>query len=290
MSLKDYVIITDSTTDLPPELIEEIGVQVVTMEVVIGEETFKNYPDGRELGFKEFYERIRNGAMPKTNQINVATYTENIEKAVLDGKDVLLLCFSSALSGTYQSSCIAVEEMREKYPDAKIITVDTKSASMGEGLLVYLAAKKKAEGMGIEELAKWVEDTKLNVCHWFTVDDLNHLKRGGRVSSATAVVGTLLGIKPVMHVDNEGRLIAVEKVRGRKASLDALTKHLFDTVNEKIKTVFISHGDCLEDAKYLAEKIREKIKSEITIGFIGPVIGAHSGPGTIALFFVGSHR
>lgn len=290
MSLKDYVIITDSTTDLPPELIEEIGVQVITMEVVIGEETFKNYPDGRELGFKEFYERIRNGAMPKTNQINVATYTENIEKAVLDGKDVLLLCFSSALSGTYQSSCIAVEEMREKYPDAKIITVDTKSASMGEGLLVYLAAKKKAEGMGIEELAKWVEDTKLNVCHWFTVDDLNHLKRGGRVSSATAVVGTLLGIKPVMHVDNEGRLIAVEKVRGRKASLDALTKHLFDTVNEKIKTVFISHGDCLEDAKYLAEKIREKIKSEITIGFIGPVIGAHSGPGTIALFFVGSHR
>lgn len=290
MSLKDYVIITDSTTDLTPELIEEIDVQVITMEVVIGEETFKNYPDGRELSFKEFYERIRKGAMPKTNQINVATYIENIEKAVLDGKDVLLLCFSSALSGTYQSSCIAVEEMREKYPDAKIITVDTKSASMGEGLLVYLAAKKKAEGMGIEELAKWVEDTKLNICHWFTVDDLNHLKRGGRVSSATAVVGTLLGIKPVMHVDNEGRLIAVEKVRGRKASLDALTKHLFDTVNENIKTVFISHGDCPEDAKYLAEKIREKIKPDITVGFIGPVIGAHSGPGTIALFFEGSHR
>lgn len=291
MPVKDYAIITDSTTDLSPELIRQMGVEVIPLEFVMGEnEVYKNYPDGRELGFKEFYDRVRGGAMPKTNQINVTTYCEVIERHISEGRDVLLLCFSSALSGTYQSSTIAVAEMQEKYPDAKILTVDTKAASMGEGLLVYFAAQKKAAGMGIEELAKWVEENQPKLCHWFTVDDLNHLKRGGRVSSAAALVGTLLGIKPVLHVDDEGRLIAMEKVRGRKQSLDALAKHLFDTIDEGETTVFISHGDCLSDAEYLADRIREKLDVQITINYIGPVIGAHSGPGTVALFFMGSHR
>ena len=291
MPAKDYVIISDSTTDLSPELIKEIGVEIIPLEFVMGEnESYKNYPDGREMGFKEFYDKVRAGSMPKTNQINTSVYIEIIEKYIGEGKDVLLLCFSSALSGTYQSSVIAADELKEKYPDSKIITVDTKAASMGDGLLVYLAAQKKAEGMDIEALAKWVEDNKLHLCHWFTVDDLNHLKRGGRVSSAAALFGTLLGIKPVLHVDDEGRLIPMEKVRGRRQSIDALAQHLFDTINEGEDTVFISHGDCIEDAKYLAGVIKKKLPVRIEINYIGPVIGSHSGPGTLALFYMGSHR
>lgn len=291
MPIRDYTIITDSTTDLTPELIERMGVDVIPMELVMSDgTTYKNYPDGREIGFQAFYDKLRAGETAKTNQINVSTYCEAIERHVREGRDVLLLSFSSALSGTYQTSTIAVNDMREKYPDAKIVTVDTKSASMGEGLLVYFAAQQKAAGMSLDEVAKWVEDHRLHLCHWFTVDDLNHLKRGGRLSSAAALFGTLLGIKPVMHVDDAGCLIPVSKVRGRKQSLDALVQHMADTILPGQKTVFISHGDCPDDAQYLAQRVREQVDVEVLTGYIGPVIGAHSGPGTIAVFFLGSAR
>ena len=256
-------------------------------------EVYKNYPDGRELGFQAFYDRVRAGAQPKTNQINAATYMEVAAPYLDKGQDVLILAFSSALSGTYQSSVLAVEELREKYPDRQIYTVDTLSASMGEGLLIYHAAKKREEGLSVSELAHWVEENRLRLCHWFTVDDLNHLKRGGRVSSAAALFGTILGIKPVLHVDDAGRLIPREKVRGRRSSLEALAKHMRETIDpaEGEQTIFISHGDCEQDVKYLIDLIREQVPvKEIKVGYIGPVIGAHSGPGTVAVFYLGTTR
>lgn len=294
MAEKEYVIITDSTCDLTPELIEELDIVVIPMEFTMAEgEVYKNYPDGRELGFQAFYDRVRAGAQPKTNQINAATYMEVAAPYLDKGQDVLILAFSSALSGTYQSSVLAVEELREKYPDRQIYTVDTLSASMGEGLLIYHAAKKREEGLSVSELAHWVEENRLRLCHWFTVDDLNHLKRGGRVSSAAALFGTILGIKPVLHVDDAGRLIPREKVRGRRSSLEALAKHMRETIDpaEGEQTIFISHGDCEQDVKYLIDLIREQIPvKEIKVGYIGPVIGAHSGPGTVAVFYLGTTR
>ncbi len=294
MAEKEYVIITDSTCDLTPELIEELDIVVIPMEFTMAEgEVYKNYPDGRELGFQAFYDRVRAGAQPKTNQINAATYMEVAAPYLDKGQDVLILAFSSALSGTYQSSVLAVEELREKYPDRQIYTVDTLSASMGEGLLIYHAAKKREEGLSVSELAHWVEENRLRLCHWFTVDDLNHLKRGGRVSSAAALFGTILGIKPVLHVDDAGRLIPREKVRGRRSSLEALAKHMRETIDpaEGEQTIFISHGDCEQDVKYLIDLIREQVPvKEIKVGYIGPGIGAHSGPGTVAVFYLGTTR
>lgn len=294
MAEKEYVIITDSTCDLTPELIEELDIVVIPMEFTMAEgEVYKNNPDGRELGFQAFYDRVRAGAQPKTNQINAATYMEVAAPYLDKGQDVLILAFSSALSGTYQSSVLAVEELREKYPDRQIYTVDTLSASMGEGLLIYHAAKKREEGLSVSELAHWVEENRLRLCHWFTVDDLNHLKRGGRVSSAAALFGTILGIKPVLHVDDAGRLIPREKVRGRRSSLEALAKHMRETIDpaEGEQTIFISHGDCEQDVKYLIDLIREQVPvKEIKVGYIGPVIGAHSGPGTVAVFYLGTTR
>ena len=294
MAEKEYVIITDSTCDLTPELIEELDIVVIPMEFTMAEgEVYKNYPDGRELGFQAFYDRVRAGAQPKSNQINAATYMEVAAPYLDKGQDVLILAFSSALSGTYQSSVLAVEELREKYPDRQIYTVDTLSASMGEGLLIYHAAKKREEGLSVSELAHWVEENRLRLCHWFTVDDLNHLKRGGRVSSAAALFGTILGIKPVLHVDDAGRLIPREKVRGRRSSLEALAKHMRETIDpaEGEQTIFISHGDCEQDVKYLIDLIREQVPvKEIKVGYIGPVIGAHSGPGTVAVFYLGTTR
>lgn len=292
--MRDYVILTDSTTDLSPELIAELELEVIPMEFSMGDKTYLNYPDGRDIGFKEFYDQVRAGALPRTAQITMATYMDRAEPILQQGKDLLILAFSSALSGTYQSAQLAVEELRPKYPDAKIIAVDSRAASMGEGLLAFHAAKRRAAGMPIEELAKWLEDNRDHLCHWFTVDDLNHLKRGGRVSSAAALFGTLLGIKPVLHVDDEGRLIPVSKVRGRRQSLDAMAAKLEETFDRsEPQTVFISHGDAAEDAAYLAEQIKKrmgKLVGEVVIHYIGPVIGAHSGPGTVALFFLGSHK
>jgi len=288
--MENFKIITDSCCDLTPTLVEELDLDVVELSVLINDIVYVNYLDEREISFKDYYELLRNGSLGKTSAPNVFDFTNAMEPYLKEGRDVLYLGFSSGLSATYNSSVIAVEELQEKYPERKIITIDTLCASMGQGLIVYLAAKKKAEGASIEEVAEYVENIKLNIAHWFTVDDLNHLKRGGRVSAVAATFGTILNIKPVLHVDNEGRLVPVEKVRGRKASINGLLKVIKETITDK-SVAFISHGDCYDEAKYLADKIAEEVGVEdIKINFIGPVIGTHSGPGTIALFFVGTER
>ena len=290
--MSNYVIITESTTDLTAEMIKEMGVVVLPLKFQMGEKTYVDTIGDDGLDPKQFYDRLRGGETASTTQITPATFEEEFTKVLEDGKDILYVAFSSGLSGTYNAGCMAQQELLQKYPERKIIIVDTLAASMGEGLLVYSAAKMKNEGKSIDEVAIWLEENKLNLCHWFTVDDLNHLKRGGRVSTTTAFVGTLLGIKPVMHVDNDGHLVPVSKVRGRRAALDALISKMKETAIEPDKnTVFISHGDAYEDVKYLEEKIRTEVGAgDIKANFIGPVIGSHSGPGTIAIFFFGTQR
>ncbi len=288
--MNDYIIMTDSCCDLPVELAKELDLSVVPLSVLINNNTYKNYLDGREISFKEYYAILRDGSLGKTSAVNVFEFTAEMEKYLNEGKDILYLGFSSALSGTYSAGAIAAEELSSKYPERKILTVDTLCASMGQGLLVYFAAQKKKAGASIEEVHKYVEDNKMNMCHWFTVDDLNHLKRGGRVSAVAAAFGTMLSIKPVMHVDNEGKLTVVEKVRGRKASINGLVKMLKERITDK-SIAFISHGDCLLEAELLASKIKEEAGVEkVEISYVGPVIGTHSGPGTLALFFMGTER
>ena len=290
--MSDFKIITDSTTDLTPELVEELDVHVIPMEFVFGDEVYHNYPDAREMSSPEFFRRLKNGEIAKTNQINTVTFLETFEPYLQEGKDVLYIGFSSALSGTFTRALEAIEELKKAYPERKILAADTLAYSMGEGLLVYNAVQKKREGATMEELKTWVEENRNKLAHWFTVDDLNHLKRGGRVSGAAAFFGTMLGIKPVLHVDDEGHLIPMEKVRGRRQSLDALVSHMVKTVEHpERQVIFISHGDALNDAKYVVQKIREKFQvKDIYIHSIGPVIGAHSGPGTIALFFLAKDK
>ena len=288
----EYVILTDSSADLTAELVAELGVEVIPLSFTMEDKTYFNYPDNRDIDPADFYARLRGGAMATTAAVNVADYTEAIEPILKEGKDVLVLAFSSGLSATYQSSVIAVNELKEKFPERKIFTVDTLCASLGQGLLVYLAAKKQQAGASIEEVRDWAEENKLHLCHWFTVDDLHFLKRGGRISAATAVLGSMLHIKPVLHVDDEGHLINMGKARGRGASLTALVDHMEETaIDPASQVVFISHGDCLADAEKVAGDVKKRLGvKEVVINHVGPVIGAHSGPGTLALFFLGSRR
>lgn len=287
--MADFVIITDSSCDLPTDKIAEFGIKVASLELNIeGQGTVLN----NEIDPKEVYKLLRDKVSMKTAAANIDKFTEIFESELASGKDVLYLGFSSGLSSTYAAGKTAAEDILEKYPDRKIITVDTLCASLGQGLLVTLACRKKAEGATLEEVADYVEKTKLHLCHWFTVDDLFFLKRGGRVSAATAIVGTMLSFKPVMHVDNEGHLINVTKVRGRRASIVAMVEKMKETaIDPESQTVYICHGDCYDDAKLLADMITEEFGiTDILIDYTGPVIGSHSGPGTLALFFVGTER
>ena len=290
--MSEYVLITDSSADLSQEMVQELGVTVLPLSFTIQGRTYRNYPDNREMDLPLFYDMLRAGELATTSAVNVAEYTQAVEPILQEGKDVLILAFSSGLSSTYQASVLAAGELREKYPDRKIYTVDTLCASLGQGLLVYLAAQEQRKGKSIEEVRDWAEETKLHLCHQFTVDDLHFLKRGGRISATTAVVGSMLQIKPVLHVDNEGHLINIGKARGRQASLKALVDKMEKTVTEEgRKTVFISHGDCRKDAVTVADMVRERFGTQdIRINFVGPVIGAHSGPGTLALFYLGTER
>ncbi len=284
-----YQILTDSSADLPAALVGQYDVDVVQLSVALeGQEPRPN----NEVEPASFYAALRDKRDAKTSAANVALFTEQFEKHLAEGRDVLYLGFSSGLSATYQASRVAAEELREKYPERTVLTVDTLCAALGQGLLVYLVAKKAAEGASIEEARDYAEALKPNLAHWFTVNDLFFLKRGGRVGAATAVVGTMLQIKPVMHVDDEGHLIKVTTARGRKGSLDALLGKMKESVLDRPdQTVFIGHGDCLEDAQYLAGKIKAELGIEVQlIDYVGPVIGAHSGPGTVALFFLGKER
>ena len=288
--MHDFVIVTDSSADLPASLVQDMGVEVLPLSFTVQGKTYHNYPDDREMDPKVFYKMLRDGEMATTSAVNVAEYTAMLEPMLQAGKDVLVLAFSSGLSTTYQSSVIAVNDLIERYPDRKLLTVDTLCASMGQGLLVWLAVQEQRKGKTMEEVRDWVEENKLHLCHWFTVDDLHFLKRGGRISAATAVVGTMLSIKPVLHVDDEGHLIIMGKARGRAGSLTALVDHMEQTVTD-VDTVFISHCDCLADAEKVADYVKKRFGTQnVVINNIGPVIGAHSGPGTVALFFLGTKR
>lgn len=286
-----FKIITDSGTDLPVEYFAEHNVSCMNLSYIVDEEI---YGQGKELPWKEFYEMMRQGKMPTTSQVNPEDARIHFEKALETDKEILCLAFSSGLSGTYNNICIAARELMEEKPDCKIVVIDTLCASLGEGLLVHKAVSLRDEGKSIDEVADWINKHILNLVHMFTVDDLFHLQRGGRVSKATAVVGTLVGIKPVLHVDDEGRLIALSKVRGRKKSLVALVDYMEEKISdydEKNDIVFISHGDDLEAAEFVRDMIKERFGIEnFLINNIGPVIGAHAGPGTIALFFLGKVR
>ena len=290
--MNNYVIITDSSCDLPAKMVEELGLHVVPLAFIMEDKTYWNYPDHRDMSPKAFYEKIAAGSMATTNAVNVGQATEAIEPFLKEGKDVLVLAFSSGLSTTYNSFQIAAGELAEQYPDRKVYAVDTLCAALGQGMLVRLAALQKQEGKTIEEVRDWVEENKLHLAHWFTVNDLFHLKRGGRVSAATAVLGTMLQIKPVLHVDDEGHLISMAKARGRKASLMALVDKVGETaIDPASQTMFICHSACEEDARLVADEVKKRYGTkEIIIDTIGPVIGAHTGTGCVALFFLGSKR
>ena len=287
--MRDYLIVTDSSCDLPLDVAQKLGVKVIPLEVNIeGEGTKLN----NEIDIKEFYALLRSKKGVKTSAVNMDKFIEFFESVIAEDKDVIYIGFSSGLSATFMAAKNAAEELSEKYPDRKIVALDSLCASLGQGLLVTYAARKKKHGASFEDIVKYVENNKLNLCHWFTVDDLFFLKRGGRVSAATAVLGTALQIKPVLHVDNAGKLINVSKARGRDTAIKALLEKMKSTaIKPQAQTVFISHGDCIEDANKLADMVRAEFGiKDILISEIGPVIGAHSGPGTLALFFLGSER
>lgn len=286
--MKEYIITTDNNADLPDEYYREHGVGCAYFTYLLNGRNF-THEDFLPVG--EFYAKMRDGSMPTTAQVNPQGARNLMEPYLKEGKDVLHIAFSSGLSGTYNSFCMAAAELNEEYPDNKVIVVDSLAASLGQGMLVYFAQQKKEEGASIDEAAEWLENNRNHLVHLFTVDDLNHLYRGGRVSRTTAVVGGMLNIKPILHVDNDGKLIPIGKVRGRKKSIlelvDLMDKKI-GSFRESCDTIFISHGDCQEDAEYLAAKVKERyqVKTEL-INYVGSVIGAHSGPGTLALFFLG---
>ncbi len=287
--MNDYVILTDSSCDLPDDIVKKYQLEILQLDFIVeGEGSFHN----DQADIEKVYSKLRNGANIKTSAANISQASEAIEALFNQKKDILYLGFSSGLSSTYQTVYMAGQELMEEYPERKMISVDTLAASMGQGLLVYKACQAKDSGKSLEENAQYIEEIKLKLCHWFTVDDLFFLKRGGRISGVTATVGTMLSIKPILHVDDEGHLINVSKVRGRKAAITELANRMEKlAVHPKDQDIFISHGDCIEDAEKLASIIKERFGNDrITISYVGPVIGAHSGPGTLALFFLGEHR
>ena len=284
-----YRIITDTCCDFPEAMYAELNLTAVPLSVNYKNTSVNSYS---ESWLKDLFAGLRAGEVATTSAANPQDWESAMEPALQDGDDLLVLAFSSGLSTTYQSAVIAAQELKERYPDRAIYVVDTRCASLGQGLLVYYACQQRDAGMPLEELAQWCEEKKNNLCHWFTVDDLMFLKRGGRVSAATALVGTMLKIKPVLHVDDEGHLINVAKVRGRKASIEALAKKMGElALPGENDTVFICHGDCLEEAQQLGEMVKEQYGvKNVFIYYVGAVIGSHSGPGTLALFFLGKNR
>lgn len=287
--MREFVITVNSTVDLPKEWLEERHVPVMPLKYTIDGET---YPDMDGLSAKEFFQKLREGHMSVTSQINPDEAREMLEPIVKEGKDILHLAFSSGLSGTYNSMRIAAEELSEEYPDAKIVVIDTLCACMGEGLLLYKALQLKEQGKTLDEIAAWVEENKLHICHNVTVDDLNHLHRGGRISKTAAVLGTLVQVKPIIHMDNEGKLQVIGKERGRRKSLNKIVDMAVEQAQGwENDLVMITHGDCLEDAQYVEKRVKEKMGVQnVLINNIGTVIGSHTGPGVVAVFCMGNKR
>lgn len=287
--MNKYAITSDTTCDLPENYISQNEIGIIPLYYNIDDIV---YGDEKKMSPHDFYNEMRNGKMPTTMACNPDTAEKCFRKYLDKGMDILHIAFSSGLSSSYNTAAVTAKELASEYPDNKIIVIDSKSASLGEGLMVYKAVCNRNNDMNIEDNARWIEDNKLHFCHQFTVDDLHHLHRGGRVSKATAIIGTMINVKPVLHVDDEGHLISLSNVRGRKKALNTLINNMEASMNGyENDIVFISHGDCLEDANYVAEKIKERfgIKTFI-INYVCPTVGAHSGPGTVALFFMGEKR
>lgn len=283
--MSNYIVYTDSSCDLPHEQLEKMKVRFSSLTFRLND----NLKVDSDLSSKAFYDELRAGSIAKTSAVNSQTFLEGFESILEQGYDILYLGMSSGLSTTYNSACIAAKYLSDKYPCRKIITVDTLSTSAGLGLIVDYISRKRIEGATIDEAARYTEDIKTKICHIFTVDDLSYLKRGGRISPATATIGSMLGIKPILHVNEQGKLVAMGKVRGRHSAILALAKNYEDNCSDKNEIIYISHADCQDDADSLSKAINEyNPASKISITNIGPVIGAHSGPGTLAIFFVGT--
>ena len=290
--MRDYVIMTDSCCDLTDQMARDLELEVLPLTMHMDGQDYPNDLAGTAISNQEFYKRIRAGKLATTSAVNVGQFQDAMRRVLESGRDIVCVCFSSALSTTYQSAVIAAEDLRAEFPEAEIHVVDSLSASLGQGLLLYLAVEQKRKGLTAAELAKWVEDNRLTVCHWFTVDDLNFLKRGGRVSATTALLGTMLSIKPIMHTSDEGKLVPVSKARGRKAAIAALLDKIETLgIHPEKQTMFICHADCEEDAKAVAQTIKDRFGTPtVHINYIGPVIGSHTGPNTMGIFFVGTQR
>ena len=290
--MRDYVIMTDSCCDLTDQMARDLELEVLPLTMHMDGQDYPNDLAGTAISNQEFYKRIRAGKIATTSAVNVGQFQDAMRRVLESGRDIVCVCFSSALSTTYQSAVIAAEDLRAEFPEAEIHVVDSLSASLGQGLLLYLAVEQKRKGLTAAELAKWVEDNRLTVCHWFTVDDLNFLKRGGRVSATTALLGTMLSIKPIMHTSDEGKLVPVSKARGRKAAIAALLDKIEAlSIHPEKQTMFICHADCEEDAKAVAQTIQDRFGTPtVHINYIGPVIGSHTGPNTMGIFFVGTQR
>ena len=284
-----YYITTDATCDFPQQLIDFENFEIIPMSYTIGD---TEYGFDKKLTNQEFYDLVRNGAMPTTSLITTYTASEFFRPILQAGNDILHICFSSGLSSTYQNVLIAVEELKKEFPERKIYMLDSKCASSGEGLLVYYALKARDNGMSIEDNYKETLDRKDHICHYFTPNDLYHLMRGGRVSKTAAIAGTILQIKPILYANVDGKLSSIDKVKGRKKALVELVHYMQSKmIAEENEIVFISHADCLEEAEFVKEKIIEKTGiTNIVIEYIGPVIGSHTGQGTVALFFIGKDK
>lgn len=286
MLMSNYVLITDSASDLPSEIAENLEVEILPMKYMVNDTPCVD----KDFDMENFYNLLRGKALSLTSQTNVEEFSNYFSGYLENGKDILYVGFPLSLSGMNNSARIAARELSEKYPERKIIVIDSVSASIGQGLLVYYAALKKKNGATIDEVADFVNDNKLKFCHWFTVDDLYFLKRGGRISQATAVVGSILNVKPLLSMNDEGKLYVFDKIRGKKKVLDLMSSKI-ENLNSDYKKVFVGHADCLDDAKYVAERISAENPSlDVTITHLGPIIGTHTGPGTVALAFVGNSR
>ena len=291
--MRDYVIMTDSCCDLSAEEVAESGLIVLPLTFTMDGKTYRDTPEHEDMSLAEFYRNIRKGKECTTAAVSVGAFLDVMREVLRSGRDVLCVSFSSALSTTYQSACIAAEELRQEFPDGRIIVIDSLAASRGQGMLVWYAAKKKAEGKSIDEVADWVREMAPHQDHWFTVYDLNHLRRGGRLNATSAIVGTVLAIKPILHTDAEGKLTPVSKARGMRAALDGLVKKMDELGTRPLseQTVFICHADAQDSVDYVVSLLKERFGvTDVRANFIGPVIGSHTGAGTLGLFFFGSER
>ena len=291
--MSNFEIITDSACNLSEETIEKLGIHILTLSYIINDISKPGYEKGQKLDYKAFYDQLRNKVKASTSQVTSPMADDFVRPLLESGKDILYIGMSSGLSGTFEAVAVALKALQEEFPDRKILFEDTLSAGLGQGLLVELACKLRDEGKNIEEIHKWISDNKLKQNIWFTIEDLFHLQRGGRISTAKAFIGSALGVKPILIMDENGKLVNVDKARGRKKSLDYLVDKAVERVNKEFPVdIRLMHGNCVEDAQYVATQIQERIKdvNSVNIEFLEPVIAVHGGPGIVGLIFMGSTR